>query len=82
MQLRNLYGGFSECQLSVESFDLGEGIMLSQTFAHLTAPFIMTFAPPGPEGFIPLHGVQPRVALALIYTFRFTYPPIFKDRTG
>jgi hypothetical protein len=49
----DLYGGISGCELNVESFELGEGVVLSKTFAHLTAPFIMAFAPPGPEGHHP-----------------------------
>ena len=49
----DLYGGISGCELDIERFELGEGVILSKTFAHLTAPFLMAFAPPGPEGYHP-----------------------------
>jgi hypothetical protein len=52
-KFKDLYGGISGCELNIDSFELGEGVVLSKTFAHLTAPFLMAFAPPGPEGYHP-----------------------------
>lgn len=48
-----LYGGLSGVELSVDSFDLGENVVLRKTYAHLMSPYIMAFAPPGPEGYHP-----------------------------
>src|SRR5215207_5586491 len=44
----DMHAGLSGIDLAEESFDLGEGILLSKTYAHLMAPFIMAFkaAPP------------------------------------
>src|SRR5689334_10693193 len=44
----NLYGGISGVQIKPERFDLGEGIAISQTYAHFMAPFLMAFAPAAP----------------------------------
>ena len=43
-----LYAGFSLVSLEPESYDLGKGVTLSRTYAHLMAPFIMAFAPAPP----------------------------------
>jgi hypothetical protein len=45
----DLYGGIAGAELPVDAFDLGHGIALSRTYAHLMAPFMMAFtpAPPG-----------------------------------
>ncbi len=43
-----LYAGLSEAHLSVDQYDIGKGIVLSRTFAHLMAPFLMAFAQPEP----------------------------------
>jgi hypothetical protein len=48
-----LFGGISGVTLPMESFSLGEGIELRQTFSHLFSANIMAFAPPGPEGYHP-----------------------------
>lgn len=44
----DLYGGFAGVSLDFESFNFGEGIVLSKTYAHLMAPFIMAFSPSQP----------------------------------
>lgn len=49
----DVFGGLSGCKLSSETFELGEGLTLSKTFAHLLAPFMMAFSPPRPEGYHP-----------------------------
>jgi hypothetical protein len=41
----DLYAGLSGVQLEVDRFELGEGVTLSKTYAHLMAPFLMAFAP-------------------------------------
>ena len=44
-ELQDLYAGLSDVMLLPERFELGEGVILSQTYAHLMAPFLMAFAP-------------------------------------
>jgi hypothetical protein len=48
-----LFGGISGLGLEAESFDLGEGVVLRRTYAHLMSPWLMAFAPPGPQGHHP-----------------------------
>ena len=48
-----LYGGVAGIKLSVESFALGEGVELRQTYSHLFSANMMAFAPPGPGGYHP-----------------------------
>jgi hypothetical protein len=48
-----LYGGITGVTLPVESFPLGEGLELRQTYAHLFSTNLMAFAPPGPAGYHP-----------------------------
>jgi len=47
------YAGFSGIELAMPEYDLGEGLRLRRTYAHLMAPFLMAFAPPGPGGYHP-----------------------------
>jgi len=47
------YGGVSGAKLSCDSFDLGCGVEIKQTFAHLMSPYIVAFSPPGPAGYHP-----------------------------
>ena len=39
----DLYAGISGARLEVETFDLGYGVSISQTYAHLMAPFLVAF---------------------------------------
>lgn len=39
----DLYAGVSGLELSEDSFDLGDGVIPSRTYAHLMAPFTMAF---------------------------------------
>jgi hypothetical protein len=48
-----LFGGVSGVTLPMESFPLGEGIELRQTFSHLFSANMMAFSPPGSEGYHP-----------------------------
>lgn len=48
-----LYGGVSGVDLGVEYFDLGEGVEIRKTYAHLFSANMMAFAPPGPKGYHP-----------------------------
>lgn len=47
-ELTDLYAGFSGFVLVPKSFDLGQGVVISQTYAHFMAPFLMAFTPPAP----------------------------------
>jgi len=44
-ELTDLYAGLSGFVLVPERFDLGEGVTVSQTYAHFMAPFLMAFSP-------------------------------------
>lgn len=48
-----LYAGFSGAELSVESYELGEGVVLKRNYAHLMSPYLMAFSRPGPLGYHP-----------------------------
>jgi len=41
----DVFAGVAGIPLSVDSFDLGEGIIVERMFAHLMAPFMLAFAP-------------------------------------
>ena len=44
-----VFAGIAGCRLGDEAeIDLGAGIMLKKTFAHLMSPLLMAFAPPEP----------------------------------
>jgi hypothetical protein len=43
-----IYAGIAGVGLDVDSFDLGDGLVLSKTFGHFMAPFLMAFAPAKP----------------------------------
>jgi hypothetical protein len=44
----SLYAGIAGASLAVEKADLGHGVTITQTYAHLMAPFMMAFAPAPP----------------------------------
>src|SRR5215472_18958978 len=44
----DLYGGLSGLTLEPNHFDLGHGIAISVTYAHLMSHFVMAFAPAPP----------------------------------
>jgi hypothetical protein len=41
----DLYAGLTHVRLVPDEFALGRGLVLSKTYAHIWAPFLMTFAP-------------------------------------
>jgi hypothetical protein len=45
----DIHAGLSGIELTEDSFEMGEGILLHRTYAHLMAPFMVAFkpAPPG-----------------------------------
>jgi hypothetical protein len=44
----DVYAGLAGAPLEVERFDIGSGVVAERTFAHLTAPFMLAFAPAPP----------------------------------
>src|SRR5215467_815906 len=40
----NLYAGLSDIVLIPEKFELGQGVVISRTYAHFMAPFLMAFS--------------------------------------
>jgi hypothetical protein len=49
----DLHAGISNIVLEPEAFDLGEGVTIRKTYAHLMAHFLMAFASPPPSSFHP-----------------------------
>lgn len=47
-ELTDLWGGIAGCTVSLERFEIGEGVVISQTYAHFMAPFLMAFNPAQP----------------------------------
>jgi hypothetical protein len=47
-QLINIYAGLTGLPIEVDRFDLGLGVVVERTFAHLMAPFMLAFAPAEP----------------------------------
>jgi hypothetical protein len=45
---KGLFAGLAGVKLESPEFDLGSGIRLSQTYAHLMAPFMMAYSPAEP----------------------------------
>jgi hypothetical protein len=45
---RHIFAGIGEAALEGESFDLGHGVCLRQTYACLMSPFLMAFSPSEP----------------------------------
>lgn len=45
MPIQPAYFGLSGIDLEDASIDLGHGVLLTRTYAHLMAPYIMAFAP-------------------------------------
>lgn len=46
----SVHAGLSGITLEEEAFELGQGVVLSRTYAHLMAPFLMAFNPASPGG--------------------------------
>lgn len=47
------YGGLSGAILREETFELGENVILRQTYAHLMSPSLVAFSRPGIKGYHP-----------------------------
>jgi len=85
-EIESIYAGIAGIQIESESYDLGHGVILSRTFAHLMSPFMIAFSPPKAPG-LPhpapwktVHGgmgTDFRVQLFVPNTFS---PPEFFDR--
>jgi hypothetical protein len=45
---QDFWAGLADCILVPERFELGEGVTISQTYAHFMAPFLMAFTPATP----------------------------------
>lgn len=45
------YGGLSGIELELDEFDLGEGVIIRNTFAHLFSPFMVAFSPSTEHGY-------------------------------
>jgi hypothetical protein len=76
--------GLANCILVPERFELGEGITISQTYAHFMAPFLMAFAPAAPGKPHPAPWKSAKGGLAIDITAELfvptTYHPEQLDR--
>lgn len=55
MEEIKIFGGLSQIEMEIDEFHLGDGIIIRKTYAHLFAPFMMAFSPPG-NGKLKFHG--------------------------
>ena len=46
-----VFGGLSNVDMEISEFDLGQGILLRKTYAHLFAANMLAFKPAGKEGY-------------------------------
>ena len=70
-----IYAGISLVSLDAESFDLGRGVLLTTTYAHLTAPFLMAFTPAPPGEHHPAPWRAAKGGLALDIVVQLFIPP-------
>lgn len=80
----NLYGGLAGLKLDQDSADLGNGIIVRQTYAHFMAPFLMAFAPaahgephPGPWEAVSGGGYGIDIHVELMVPKDLASPPYF-----
>jgi hypothetical protein len=50
LETESIYAGIAGIQIEPESYDLGNGVVISKTFAHLMSPFMIAFSPPKAPG--------------------------------
>jgi len=70
LETDTIYAGIAGVELDVDSFDLGDGLIITKSFGHFMAPFLMAFAPaaPGASPLIRGHGARLREVSAWIST--------------
>lgn len=51
MDKDKLYGGLSKIETSIDEYQIDKGIIIRKTYAHLFAPFMTAFSPPGKHKF-------------------------------
>lgn len=76
LETKTVYVGLSGLDFEGDVIDLGHGLVLRKTYAHLMAPFIVAFRPPG--GAYGLHGGPWKTAaggLAFDITVGLEVPP-------
>lgn len=76
--LHDLWAGLSYVTLSTERFDLGEGVTISQTYAHFTAPFLMAFTPAAPGHHHPAPWKAAKGGLSFDITAEIFLPATFR----
>lgn len=79
----SLYAGISGARIGTERIELGHGVVLSQSFAHFMAPFLMAFAPaqkgqphPGPWSAVS-NGIGLDIHIQLFVPSDFNMPNFF-----
>lgn len=56
MDKKNIYGGLSRIEMSIDEFLITDGVILRKTYAHLFAPFMTAFSPPLEKHRLKIHG--------------------------
>ncbi|HWY48698.1 MAG TPA: hypothetical protein VNX70_15020 [Bryobacteraceae bacterium] len=74
----DLHAGLSGLELGDDCLDLGEGISLRKTYAHLMAPFIMAFNPAPPGRHHPAPWKASRGGFSFDITVDLTIPASFE----
>lgn len=70
-----IHAGFSLVSLDAESFDLGHGVTLSKTYAHIMEPFVIAFAPAPTGKHHPAPWIAAQGGLALDILVQLYVPP-------
>ncbi|MGD0010866.1 MAG: hypothetical protein ABSE93_20270 [Terriglobia bacterium] len=76
----DLHAGLTELVLSLDSCDLGEGITLNRTYAHLMAHFLLAFAQPPPGSHHPGPLKNAKYGIAFDVTTDLRIPEHHSDR--
>lgn len=79
----SLFAGIAGVETELEEFEIGHGVVLRKTYAHLMAPFLMAFSPAKPGGHHPAPwsavrgGLGFDIALELHVPAAFDIPKFF-----
>jgi len=78
----DLHAGLTELVLSLDSFDLGDGVTLNKTYAHLMAHFMLVFTQPPPGSYHPAPWKNAKYGVAFDVTTDLCIPKHHSDRIG
>lgn len=78
----DLHAGLAGIELAEDAYDLGEGIILRRTYAHMFAPFMLTFSQAEPGKHHPGPWKAARSGLTFDITSELYVPGILDQRYG